>query len=46
MIEKRQEDIDDQVENFIDFEQILDWTFGMAKNEGKRKTTARPTQTG
>ena len=29
--------LDDQIEGFIDFEQGLDWTFMMAKYEGKRQ---------
>jgi hypothetical protein len=28
----------------MDFEQRLDWTFGMVGHEGKRKTTEGPTQ--
>jgi hypothetical protein len=28
LIRKRQEDLDDQAENFIDFEQGLDWILG------------------
>jgi hypothetical protein len=38
------EDLDDQAEGFIDFEQILDWTFGMAGYEGKRQTAEGMTQ--
>jgi hypothetical protein len=41
----RQEDLGYQVENFSDFEQRLDWTFGMAGHESKRQTE-RPTQFG
>jgi hypothetical protein len=32
------ENLDYQTEGFIDFEQRLDWTFGMARHEGKRQT--------
>jgi hypothetical protein len=32
------ENLDDQTEGFIDFEQRLDWTFEIARNEGKRQT--------
>jgi hypothetical protein len=42
----RQEDLGDQAENFIDFEQGLDWTFGMVRHEVKRQTAERPTQVG
>jgi hypothetical protein len=38
------EDLDDQTEGFIDFEQRLDWTFGMAGHEGKRQTAEGLTQ--
>jgi hypothetical protein len=41
LVEKRQEDIDDQAENFIDFEKGLDWTFGMVRHEGKKQTVER-----
>ena len=30
------QDLDYQTEGFIDFEQRLDWTFRMARHEGKR----------
>jgi hypothetical protein len=46
LVGKRQEDLDDQAENFIDFEQGLDWTFGMVGHEVKRQTAERPTQVG
>jgi hypothetical protein len=32
------------VENFIDFEQGLDWNFGVARHEDKRQTAEDPTQ--
>jgi hypothetical protein len=32
------EDFDDQVEGFMDFEQRLDWDFGMTRHEGKRQS--------
>ena len=35
---------DDQTEGFIDFEQRLDWTFGMVGHEGKRQTAEGSTQ--
>jgi hypothetical protein len=38
------ENLDDQTEGFIDFEQRLDWTLRMAKHEGKRQTAEGPTQ--
>ena len=38
------EDLDDQAEGFIDFEQRLDWTFGMVGHEGKRQIIEGPTQ--
>jgi hypothetical protein len=38
------ENLDDQTEGFIDFEQRLDWTFRMDKYEGKRQTAKGPTQ--
>jgi hypothetical protein len=31
-------------ENFIDFEQGLDWSFGVARHEDKRQTAEGPTQ--
>jgi hypothetical protein len=31
------EDFDDQVEGFMDFEQRLDWAFGMTVHEDKRQ---------
>jgi hypothetical protein len=43
VVKKRQEDLDDEVDNFIDFEQGLDWTFGMVRHEVKRQTTERLT---
>jgi hypothetical protein len=43
---KIQEDLDDQAENFIDFEQGLDLTFGIARHEGKRQNAERPNQVG
>jgi hypothetical protein len=42
----KQEDLGDQAKNFIDFEQGLDWTFGMVGHEVKRQTAERPTQVG
>jgi hypothetical protein len=38
------EDLDDQTEGFTNFEQRLDWTFGMARHEGKRQNAEGPTQ--
>ena len=38
------ENLDDQTEGIIDFEQRLDWTFGMAEHEGKRQTVEGMTQ--
>ena len=38
------ENIDDQVEGFIAFEQRLDWTFRMVEHEGKRQTAKGLTQ--
>jgi hypothetical protein len=38
------DNLDDQAEGFIDFEQGLDWTFRMAKYEGKRQNAEGPTQ--
>ena len=35
-------DLDDQTGGFIDFEQRLDWNFGMVRHEGKRQTTEGP----
>jgi hypothetical protein len=46
LIEKRQEDLDDQAGKFIDFEQGLDWTFGMARHEVKIQNEERLTQFG
>jgi hypothetical protein len=31
LVEKIQEDLDDQAENFVDFESGLDWTFIMVE---------------
>jgi hypothetical protein len=38
------ENLDDQTEGFIDFEQRLDWTLRMVGHEGKRQTAEGPTQ--
>jgi hypothetical protein len=38
------DNIDDQTEGFIDFEQGLDWTFRMVEYEGKRQTAEGVTQ--
>jgi hypothetical protein len=38
------ENLDDQTEGFIDFEQRLDWNFEVARHEGKRQTGEGPTQ--
>jgi hypothetical protein len=46
LIGKIQEDLDDQEENFVDFEQGLDWIYGMSKHEVKRQTVERPTRDG
>jgi hypothetical protein len=46
LIEKRQEDLDGQVENFVDFESGLNWTFGWLGHEVKRQTVERLTQVG
>jgi hypothetical protein len=35
--------LDDQAENFIDFKQEHDWTFGMVGHEVKRQNEERPT---
>ena len=44
LVDHRLENLDDQTEDFIDFEQGLDWTFRMAKYEGKRQNAEGPTQ--
>jgi hypothetical protein len=44
LVGNRQEDLGDQAENFIDFEQGLDWSFGVAGHEDKRQTAEGPTQ--
>ena len=31
------DNLDDQTEGFIDFEERLDWTFEMVEHEGKRQ---------
>jgi hypothetical protein len=46
LVRKTQEGINDQAKKFIDFEQGLDWTFGMDGNEVKRQNAKRPTQVG
>jgi hypothetical protein len=46
LVGKRQEDLGDQAENFIDFEQGLDWTFGMVGHEVKRQNEKRLTLVG
>jgi hypothetical protein len=38
------DNLDDQTEGFIDFEQGLDWMFRMVGYEGKRQTVEGPTQ--
>jgi hypothetical protein len=38
------ENLDDQAEGFIDFEQRLDWTLRMVGHEGKRQTAEGLTQ--
>jgi hypothetical protein len=38
------ENLDDQIEGFINFEQRLDWNFGMVGHEGKRQTAEGSTQ--
>jgi hypothetical protein len=38
------EDLDDQAEGFIDFEQRHDCAYGMVGHEGKRQTAEGPTQ--
>jgi hypothetical protein len=38
------ENLDDQTEDFIDFEQRLDWTLTMVGHEGKRQTAEGPNQ--
>jgi hypothetical protein len=40
----RKEDLDDQADNFIDFEQGLDWSFGVVGHENKRQTEEGSTQ--
>jgi hypothetical protein len=42
----RQKDLGYQANNFIDFEQGIDWTVGMVGHEGKRQFVERPTQFG
>jgi hypothetical protein len=42
----KQEDLSDQADNFSDFKQGLDWTFGMVGHGGKRQTTKRSTRVG
>jgi len=44
LIDHGLDNLDDQAEGFIDFEQGLDWTFRMAKYEGKRQNAEGPTQ--
>jgi hypothetical protein len=44
LVRNRQEDLDDQAKNFIDFGQGLDWYFGVAEHEDKRQTAEGPTQ--
>ena len=44
LVGNRQEDLDDQDEGFIDFEQRLDWDFRMVGYEVKRQTVEGPTQ--
>jgi hypothetical protein len=44
LVGDKQEDLGDQVENFIDFEQGLDWTFRVVGHEDKRQTTEGLTQ--
>jgi hypothetical protein len=44
VVEKRQEDLDDETKNFIDFEQGFDWNFWMVRHEVKRQTIERMTQ--
>ena len=36
------ENLDDQTEGFIDFEQRLDWNFEMVGHEGKRQNAEGP----
>ena len=38
LVRNRLECFDDQVEGFMDFEQRLDWAFGMTGHEGKRQS--------
>ena len=38
------DNLDDQTKGFIDSEQGIDWTFRMAKYEGKRQIVEWPTQ--
>ena len=42
----KQEDLGDQVDNFIDLEQRLDWTFGMVGHKVKRQIAEGSTQVG
>jgi hypothetical protein len=42
----RQEDLGDQVDNFSDFKQRLDWTFGMVGHKVKRQFAEGSTQVG
>jgi hypothetical protein len=44
LVRNKQEDLDDQAENFIDFEQRLDGTFEVAGHEDKRQTAEGSTQ--
>ena len=44
--ENKQEDISDQADNFSDFEQRLDWTFGMVGHKVKRQIAEGSTQVG
>ena len=37
------ENLDDQTKGFNDFKKRLDWTFRMARYEGKRQTAKGPT---
>jgi hypothetical protein len=41
-----QENLNDQAENFIYFEQGLDWTLKKDKHEVKRQTAKSPNQVG
>jgi hypothetical protein len=40
----KQEDLDDQAKNFIDFKRGLDRLFGVARHEDKRQIVVGPTQ--